>query len=126
MWGKGVFRLHLGLHRETTRNSERKGEVREGHLEGGVQSVISKANLEVQECLPMSKLFNQEKRSKEKRVTLVKLVKWRQCRMWTLNTWGSCFFWFLTLSGLTKTTASLSDVTLLASRTGAMSLSVSA
>lgn len=39
-----------------------------------MQSVISKANLEVQECLPMSKLFNQEKRSKENRVTRVKLV----------------------------------------------------
>lgn len=34
---------------------------------GGGQSFTSKANLEVQECLPVSKLFNQEKRSKKKK-----------------------------------------------------------
>lgn len=72
-----LFNSHLVLHGETTRNSRgRKEEVRwlegevswlgcEGH---GGQSVTSKANLEVQECLPVSKLFNQEKRSKKKKM----------------------------------------------------------
>lgn len=101
-----------------------------------MQSVISKANLEVQECLPMSKLFNQEKRSKEKRVTLVKLVNFIFNMLYRknqadklLNTWGSCVSLVFNLKwphSTSTTTASLSAVTLLASRTGAVSLSVSA